>query len=777
MNNLPYKIGYQKSDKYPTGLDFNEWKYVFKFDEDENGQKDSIGVNNYTKFLEEVYSKNPKNFYQVVREDKPVREYYDIDMDGKFDPEDWETENIKVVKDFLHNRNNVDRENNPSSYSSLNKDDFIILTSHKPEKLSFHLYSKQTAFKSLEQNKLFAEKLKEFVPAIDLSVYSKNRAMRLVGNSKMKEPDRPLKPIFGGNIGIMDTWIELPNKHNFKIIKIRAPPVFKHKPSEDLGDLEDQEWFQDFLEENPEYTFHLNEKKLRRNSSCYRTPCLVDPTKTHGTDSYFVCRYKGIYQIRCPQHKGKYEIPNQRVKEPKPVKEPVSVKEPEPVKEPVPTPEIPENYKYKNVKTKFERNKFKCISENNIIIVENDGSLSRRKKNDITFSYENLYYKYIHTKDDKPELKKAKFLKKWFDDEKIRTYYRVGMYPDDEKCPDDVYNSWTGFEIQKHNFDKDEYSQKDHDDLEFLLNHWKLLCDNDDQVYNYLIHWIAQMFQKPEIKPNTMMIFKTIPGLGKEEGLYNILATMLGQKLCYIGENVGRDIFGDFNPQLEGKLLVVFNEIKLSTARQFEEAIKDIITRHTDTINRKGLNQYEVPSFCRTMAFTNRDFPIFVREGDRRMVPIDSCQPRPDKDYCGRLVMLKYNLKVLRLLYNYLMSIDLGNFNFVDDRPVTQFSKDLEELSRPIELEFIINFVQNLETELTSYTPQELFDSFKEFLQTNSTGGNKNYQISLVGFTKKINKMGIQGIEKHHTGSRRQYNIRKTECIEWLVKKNYLSFE
>jgi hypothetical protein len=123
------------------------------------------------------------------------------------------------------------------------------------------------------------------------------------------------------------------------------------------------------------------------------------------------------------------------------------------------------------------------------------------------------------------------------------------------------------------------------------------------------------------------------------------------------------------------------------------------------------------------------------------------------------------------------MSIDLGNFNFVDDRPVTQFAKDLEDLSRPIELEFIINFVENLETELTSYTAQEFFDLFKEFLQTNSTGSNKNYHISFKGFWMKIHRLGIQGLEKYHTGSARRYNIRKSECIKWLIFKKYLTFD
>lgn len=309
--NEPYRIDYQKSDQYPNGLDFDKYKYIFKFDENNTGAKISIGVNDFTKFLENQYSIHPKNFYQVVRKDRVVREYYDIDMEGKFHEEDWDSESIRVIKDFLYHRNNT------VSHLPLTKDDFIILTAHKRDKLSFHFYSKQTCFESVNHHKEFASRLKEKFQWIDLAVYSKNRALRLVGNSKYGQ-NRPLTPYpKTQSVSILDMWVELPKKHSY--VKIDVPEYVKPlklKESESFDhDLEEQEWFKEFLKTIPEYTYCPSDHKLRRDGNYPRSPCLIEPNSTHGTENLIINRYKGIYYVNCFQHKGKYKIPGQTPQE------------------------------------------------------------------------------------------------------------------------------------------------------------------------------------------------------------------------------------------------------------------------------------------------------------------------------------------------------------------------------------------------------------------------------------------------------------------------------
>ena len=38
------------------------------------------------------------------------------------------------------------------------------------------------------------------------------------------------------------------------------------------------------------------------------------------------------------------------------------------------------------------------------------------------------------------------------------------------------------------------------DELDFILNHIRVLCNNEDAVYEYFIRWIAQMLQFPAHK-------------------------------------------------------------------------------------------------------------------------------------------------------------------------------------------------------------------------------------------------------------------------------------
>ena len=52
----PYRIGFQKSDKNPNGLDLNEYKYVFKSDLGGDGGKRTIGVNDFNRFIQEHYA-------------------------------------------------------------------------------------------------------------------------------------------------------------------------------------------------------------------------------------------------------------------------------------------------------------------------------------------------------------------------------------------------------------------------------------------------------------------------------------------------------------------------------------------------------------------------------------------------------------------------------------------------------------------------------------------------------------------------------------------------
>ena len=644
-----YESGYQKSETRPDGLDFNEWKYIFKWDTDEKGSKDSIAVNNYDAFMENVYSQNPKNFYQVIRENRPVREYYDIDMEGKFHSDEWESENNKFIKNFLHNRNNIDREINPSSYSSLNKDDFIILTAHKPEKLSFHLYSKKTAFKSINEHKLFSEKLRPFIPQLDLAVYSKNRCLRLIGNSKAGQ-DRPLKPAYGGNITIKDTWIELPDKHDFKTIKIKAPPVFKHKPSEDLGDIEDQEWFQDFLEKNPEYTFHLGERKLRRDGNYPRTPCLVDSSATHGTDSYFVNRYKGIYYICCPQHsKGKYQIPGQT----KPEKEKLISDDLCIEPEPYPTRhydyywlDFIEDIKILNDQ-RLKLDEYleilaKKINQVVCYIIDLQSYVVRSCKSEPNQLQRGLpkasLSKYSDKKGNPQELPFVLILKCLEDLNAIYFYESRTFDPNPNFLNPKVLNTWAGFKCTDYPTPMFTNSE----DLDTILYHFReIWCAGNQEHFDWLIYcWFKPFFENPHILTGTAIVLWSEQGAGKNIIIDEFLIPFIFREEQASSITGLSKITQKHNTIIQDKIFCNVNELPRVDLknRDMFDAIKGLLTDKYLTIEPKGIAPFKIPNYTRYIFCSNHKESLFIESGDRRFLCLEvSSKHKGDIQYFENL--------------------------------------------------------------------------------------------------------------------------------------------
>ena len=94
------------------------------------------------------------------------------------------------------------------------------------------------------------------------------------------------------------------------------------------------------------------------------------------------------------------------------------------------------------------------------------------------------------------------------------------MYVGDEKEPEEFH-----FPKTKH----------------FLLD---ILCSGDEELYGYLMKYIAHALQKPEEKPKVMLIFKSIEeGTGK--GTFGELLQLIFGKIAYPVKNP-KSIFVDF---------------------------------------------------------------------------------------------------------------------------------------------------------------------------------------------------------------------------------------
>jgi hypothetical protein len=185
---------------------------------------------------------------------------------------------------------------------------------------------------------------------------------------------------------------------------------------------------------------------------------------------------------------------------------------------------------YENMKLKFEKDVFKVKYTAEFCIETDNGSLMRLNRHNLKTAYEELYYmKMVFNEQTKrEELVKEYFMENWFKDSYKRMYNSIDFLPTPLECPRTVYNSWKGFEIERAN-----YIDREPENCDKILQLIKVLCNNNDDAYEYVLDWFAQMLQSPAVKPGTAVVLKSKQGAGKGT-LVEIMRKIMGN--AYVEE-------------------------------------------------------------------------------------------------------------------------------------------------------------------------------------------------------------------------------------------------
>lgn len=426
---------------------------------------------------------------------------------------------------------------------------------------------------------------------------------------------------------------------------------------------------------------------------------------------------------------------------------------------------------YDYIKFEFEKTHFKCISSGTYYEINKNKNIYIRSKTDLINSYEHMVYYEI----DKKRLIEKNFINNWIKDPKIRKYEFVDLYPPPLVCPNNNFNLWNGFEIEDTIIDDDDRI-KLNDKFNKLLGHFELVLGDKENpnVFKYCLDYISFMIQKPGLKPNVSILIKSKQGLGKNI-ISNIFNLMLGSSYCYCVHNIEQHVFGQFNPFCEGKIFYTFDEMNIKVSSALDEKIKEFITGDTISINQKGLKTKSVKNFNHTFIFSNRDFPIKVDDNDRRLFCIDQGNKNiPSHEYFVEIFDIIKNKKIIRMLFDYFIDRDVTDFDAKTNRPETSFGNDLKILSRPLEINFIIEFFEN--TNVSSILSSDLYTEFINWLNENTTCADK-YNTSHISFGMKIANMEIDTFTKRRKKINGKtcliYNFDIIKVKQWLIDNKY----
>ncbi len=398
-----------------------------------------------------------------------------------------------------------------------------------------------------------------------------------------------------------------------------------------------------------------------------------------------------------------------------------------------------ENLSFEAVAQKFELSHCKIINKGIFIKSYGDDNVIMSRPH-IRSSYENMIYKKEKEVNGETIIDNANFLDAWLiNNPNQRCYDDIGVFPTGLECPTNIFNMWRPFVMESVTEYDERVVERD-----IILNHIRVLCGNDDIVYDYFIKWIAQMIQFPAVKTICPVLISK-QGAGKGT-LMKLFTKMLGSSKVFETTTPSRDIWGDFNGRMSNTFLINLNELSKKETIESEGRIKGLITDPSLTINNKGTNQYDIQSFHRFIITTNKEEPINTSKDDRRTLIIKSSDEKcGDKEYFKNLHDFIEDDNVVKTMYEYFKNVD-GVEKFLSiPIPETEYHEQLKELSaNPIE-GWLLHFVsQNQECEKVELSTTSVFEFFNCWC---SETGVK-YDCSSIQFSVRLSRLNINGIDK-----------------------------
>ena len=208
-----------------------------------------------------------------------------------------------------------------------------------------------------------------------------------------------------------------------------------------------------------------------------------------------------------------------------------------------------------------------------------------------------------------------------------------------------------------------------------MLIHYGL-AHNNSAYYEYILNWIAYMFQKPHILPEVALAFTGSKGTGKST-LGSTLAAIVGD--AHSIQVSSPEVFvGRFNQHLHNKIFIFADEAITPQNEAQNSRLKAYITEDKIMFEGKGMPATQNRNYYHLIIASNNPQPVLITPDERRyaIFPVSDIY-RKDIDFFKKLHHQMDNGGREKFLYDMLIR-PLGDWAPRDTVPVTMPLVDMK---------------------------------------------------------------------------------------------------
>jgi hypothetical protein len=211
----------------------------------------------------------------------------------------------------------------------------------------------------------------------------------------------------------------------------------------------------------------------------------------------------------------------------------------------------------------------------------------------------------------------------WLQAPKRRLYDAVVFDP--ENCDPRYFNLWKGLAVEPKPGDWTVFR-------EHLLN---VVCAGNPEHFEWLIGWMAQMFQDPAHKMGTAIVLRGLKGTGKTT-LAKWIAKIMGAHAVTVDKP--SHLTGRFNSHLERCVFLNAEEGFWAGDREAEGTLKNLITGDTMLLERKGVDAVTVANHLRLLVTSNASWTVPASQDERRFFVLDVTNDKQqNREWFGKI--------------------------------------------------------------------------------------------------------------------------------------------
>lgn len=216
-------------------------------------------------------------------------------------------------------------------------------------------------------------------------------------------------------------------------------------------------------------------------------------------------------------------------------------------------------------------------------------------------------------------------------------------------------------------------------DCSKLLELLRYLCSNEmasDDVYNWVIRWLAYPIQHPGAKLQTALVFHGPQGTGKNLFFESIMA-IYGEYGRIVDQAAIEDKFNDWASK---KLFLIADEVIARTELfHVKNKLKSFVTGEWIRINPKNVAAHDERNHVNLVFLSNESTPLVLEHDDRRYMVIHTPEKLPAEFYTS--VRAELDNGGIAALHHHLKTLDLTGFDVYTKPLKTRAKMQLIEAS------------------------------------------------------------------------------------------------